>query len=349
MNASIHLRTTALQGVPGASAVVRGKVAAGSVAPGAASLASRAEKVAAVAAEHAAAVDRDSRFPAEAIAAARAERLMGIAVPRELGGEGASIGDVVDVCYMLGRACASTAMIYAMHQTKVACLARHGARQRLASAAAAPACATSSCCSPPRPPRAGAAATSATARRRSSARTRRIALERKATVISYGEARRRHCHDGAARARRGEHRSGPRRIPEGRLYARAAHRLGRARHARHLQRAASSSSHAGASEQILPGSYEKIHAQTMMPVAHLTWSGAWAGIAAGGRRSRARLRAQGRAASGRHAAARAPRISRAPTPRCARCAASIAGALQRFEAAPSDAGDAGIGRLPDRR
>ena len=39
MNASIHLRTTALQGVPGASAVVRGKVAAGSVAPGAASLA----------------------------------------------------------------------------------------------------------------------------------------------------------------------------------------------------------------------------------------------------------------------------------------------------------------------
>ena len=81
MNASIHLRTNALQGVPGASAVVRGKVAAGSVAPAAASLASRAEKVAAVAAEHAAAVDRNSRFPAEAMAAARAECLMGIAVP----------------------------------------------------------------------------------------------------------------------------------------------------------------------------------------------------------------------------------------------------------------------------
>jgi acyl-CoA dehydrogenase len=125
VNASIHLRTT-LQGVPGASAVVRGKVAAGSVAPGAASLASRAEKVAAVAAEHAVAVDRDSRFPAEAMAAARAERRMGIAVPRELGGEGAGIGDVLDVCYVLGRACAATAMVYAMHQTKVACLARHG-------------------------------------------------------------------------------------------------------------------------------------------------------------------------------------------------------------------------------
>ena len=73
---------------------MRGKIAAGSVAPGAASLASRAEKVAAVAAEHAAAVDRDSRFPAEAIAAARAERLMGVAVSR---------------CYALGRACAARA------------------------------------------------------------------------------------------------------------------------------------------------------------------------------------------------------------------------------------------------
>ena len=30
------------------------------------------------------------------------------------------------MCYTLGRACASTAMIFAMHQTKVACLVRHG-------------------------------------------------------------------------------------------------------------------------------------------------------------------------------------------------------------------------------
>jgi hypothetical protein len=35
---------------------------------------------------------------------------------------------VVDICYALGRACAATAMVYAMHQTKVACLARR--RQR---------------------------------------------------------------------------------------------------------------------------------------------------------------------------------------------------------------------------
>jgi acyl-CoA dehydrogenase len=35
----------------------------------------------------------------------------------------------------------------------------------------------------------------------------------------------------------------------------------------------------GDGEQILPTSYGEIHARTMMPIAHLTWSGVWAGIA----------------------------------------------------------------------
>ncbi|HKW49987.1 MAG TPA: acyl-CoA dehydrogenase family protein, partial [Gemmatimonadaceae bacterium] len=34
-------------------------------------------------------------------------------------------------------------------------------------------------------------------------------------------------------------------------------------------------------EQIVPTSYERIHPQTMVPIAHLTWSGVWCGIAAG--------------------------------------------------------------------
>ena len=37
---------------------------------------------------------------------------------------------------------------------------------------------------------------------------------------------------------------------------------------------------AGVSEQILPASYDEILAHTMMPIAHLTWSAVWAGIAA---------------------------------------------------------------------
>jgi len=80
---------------------------------------------AAVAAPAAAAVDRDARFPHEAIAAMREARMLGAAVPRELGGRGATIGELAQTCEVLGRACASTAMIYAMHQIEVVCLVRH--------------------------------------------------------------------------------------------------------------------------------------------------------------------------------------------------------------------------------
>src|SRR5579871_1676443 len=71
-------------------------------------------------------VDRAARFPQKAIDAARAQRLLGVQIPKAFGGDGASIYDITDMCYALGRACSSTAMIFAMHQTKVACLVRHG-------------------------------------------------------------------------------------------------------------------------------------------------------------------------------------------------------------------------------
>ncbi len=85
----------------------------------------RTQAVAAIAAKSAEEIDREARFPEEAITAVRTQRLLGVMVPRELGGEEASLSDVVDVCYRLGRACSSTAMIYAMHQIMVACVIRH--------------------------------------------------------------------------------------------------------------------------------------------------------------------------------------------------------------------------------
>jgi acyl-CoA dehydrogenase len=36
----------------------------------------------------------------------------------------------------------------------------------------------------------------------------------------------------------------------------------------------------GAAEQLLPVPYEVIHAQSMVPAAHILWSSAWAGVAA---------------------------------------------------------------------
>jgi acyl-CoA dehydrogenase len=91
------------------------------------SLVARAQRVAdEVAAPAADEVDRDARFPAEAVDALRVEGLLASLVPTHLGGGGASIAEIADVVAALGSACASTAMVYAMHQIQVACLVRHG-------------------------------------------------------------------------------------------------------------------------------------------------------------------------------------------------------------------------------
>lgn len=88
--------------------------------------AERALRVAAIAAQHADEVDREGRFPAEAVAALREERLFGIQVPRQFGGEDAGMAQVADVCSVLGRACSAAAMVFAMHHIKLASLVTHG-------------------------------------------------------------------------------------------------------------------------------------------------------------------------------------------------------------------------------
>jgi len=77
-------------------------------------LTARARAAADVANVNAAVVDADARFPGEAFAEIRRQRLLGIQVPPALGGEGASIAEIADVCYILGHACSSTALIYAI-------------------------------------------------------------------------------------------------------------------------------------------------------------------------------------------------------------------------------------------
>lgn len=70
-------------------------------------------------------VDRDGRFPVESIAALRDARLLSCAVPVEFGGEGLGLAMLGELAALLGRSCASTAMIFAMHQIQVLSLARH--------------------------------------------------------------------------------------------------------------------------------------------------------------------------------------------------------------------------------
>jgi acyl-CoA dehydrogenase len=239
-----------------------------------ADLTRRAELVAAIAAAAADAVDRETRFPAEAIAAARAQRLLGILVPTELGGEEASVSDVVDVCYALGRACASTGMIYAMHQMMVAALVRHAWPRRLLRRIADEQLLLAS--STTEGQGGGDLRKSACAVER---RNERIALEKSATVISYGAQ----ADVLLTTARRSADSPATDQV----LVALAARdyrleplvgwdTLGM----RGTCSAGFMLKAEGEPGQVLPDAYHKVHTETVMPVAHLSWGAVWAGIAA---------------------------------------------------------------------
>lgn len=79
-----------------------------------------------VAARHAADVDARARFPTETFEALRQAKLLSTAVPRELGGDGASLLELSAACMELASACGSSGMVLAMHHIQVACIARHG-------------------------------------------------------------------------------------------------------------------------------------------------------------------------------------------------------------------------------
>ena len=81
-----------------------------------------------VAPRWAAEVDAQGRFPHEAFDALKQARLLGIMIPREYGGEDATLAEIVDMCAALGQACASTAMIFAMHHIKASSLVFHGGK-----------------------------------------------------------------------------------------------------------------------------------------------------------------------------------------------------------------------------
>jgi acyl-CoA dehydrogenase len=90
------------------------------------STADRIAKAAAVAAQHADDVDAKARFPREAMDALKAERLLGVMIPKEFGGEGLSMAQVGEMCAVLAQHCASSAMIFAMHHIKASSLVKHG-------------------------------------------------------------------------------------------------------------------------------------------------------------------------------------------------------------------------------
>lgn len=238
----------------------------------------RAQIVAGVAAQYAGPVDVAARFPVEAIAAVKQHRLLGLLVPTELGGEGASISEVADVCYQLAQGCSATGMIYAMHQVKVACVVRHMHENPTLQHLMRQLCADQLLLA------------SSTTEGTGGGNVRaseapvvhegdKITLERRATVISYGA-----FADGiVTTARRSAEAAANDQVLI--MFLKENYTLSPLQGWQtlgmrgtcsegYLLKARAPAGH------ILPQPYEVIHAHTMVPCAHLFWGSVWAGIAA---------------------------------------------------------------------
>ena len=258
----------------------------------------RAKAAAEIAAVHADDVDREARFPREAFVAIREQRLLGLLVPVALGGEGASPSEVAEVCYILGAACASTAMIFAMHQVKIACLVRHGRgvawqenlQRRIAAEQLLMASSTTEGAN-------GGNIRSSEAPVRTQGA--RIFLERATSCMSYGE----HADGVVTTARRNETAAASDQVLV--AFLKSDYTLERTQAWDTLGMRGTCSvgfvlRASGETDQVLPDPYERIHSQTMVPFAHMFWSAAWAGLAAGAvKRARDFVRAAARASGGK--------------------------------------------------
>ena len=291
-------------------------------------LRARVEATAAIALKHADAVDREARFPREAFLSARTERLLGLMVPTHLGGEGASVSDVADVCYVLARGCASTAMIFAMHQIMVAILVRHAATspwhnrllRRLSSEQLLLASSTTEGRG------GGDLRNSICAVERSGSR---IALTKSATVMSYGDR----ADAILTTARRSPDAASSDQVLV--AFMKEDYKLDPIMNWDALGMRGTCSSGfnlkgCGDVDQVLPDPYEKIQSHTMMPVAHLTWAAVWCGLAAAAvDRARRSVRSAVRNGS-QQPPPGAAHLTRA-TLSLRALTGTIASALQRFE------------------
>lgn len=241
----------------------------------------------------ASAVDAEARFPAEAFAALKAERLLGALVPTSLGGLGASIADVAAICETLGQRCANTAMIYAMHQIQVHCLVRHGASVPQIRAYLAELCDRQLLLASATTEThvGGDVRTSLCAVLQDGSR---FSLEKSAPVISYGASA-----DGIlVTARRAPDAASSDQVIV--LARREATTLDPISTWDTLGFRGTCSlgftlRTSGPMEHIVPEPYADISARTMLPTSHVVWTSLWLGIATDAvNRARAYIRAEAR-------------------------------------------------------
>ena len=247
--------------------------------------------VVSVAARFADQVDREGRFPIEAVDALRSAGFLGCMFPPELGGQGASLLEIARQCQQLARACSSTAMIYAMHQSQVACIVGHALEQpwhralsrRIAQEGLLLASVTSEV---------GVGGDIGSSKCALIADGDRFTLNKHAPTVSYGAYAdiflvtcRAHAEAPPSdQALVTLLRAECYLMPSGNWDA-----LG-------MRGTCSSAFQLSASvsvEQIVPAAFSVINDESLIPVSHLLWSAAWTGIAAEAlTRARAFLRVQ---------------------------------------------------------
>jgi acyl-CoA dehydrogenase len=256
-----------------------------------------AQRVAQIAGRYADQVDREARFPVEAFDALKHERLLSAMVPARFGGAGLPLADIAAICEILAHGCASTAMIYAMHQIQVACIEQHGSAQpwhqhvltQLVTQQWLLASATSE------ENIGGSMRTSACAVEVSDGRLR---IEKMAPTISYGA----HAEGILVTARRTAESPASDQVlivtllDELTLEKRGTwDSMGMRGTCSEGFRLVAS----GSAEQILPTPFAEIADQTMLPVSHTLWAAVWTGIASDAvERAKAFVRAQARAKPG---------------------------------------------------
>jgi acyl-CoA dehydrogenase len=230
------------------------------------------------AAPNADAVDREARFPVEAIDALREERALSAFVPTELGGGGVSFAAIAAGCFELGRRCGASAMVFGMHQIKTISVARHldGAPwfedylRELADGQRLIASVTSEIGTGGDMGRSVAAVTAT--------ETGTCTFEKQAPTVSYGE----HADDLLVTLRRA-----PDAEPSDQVMVVVRKQQGS------LEQVSSwdplgmrGTCSPGfvvraefAPEQVLPTPFPRVMSETMVPVTHVLWSHLWLGIA----------------------------------------------------------------------
>ena len=257
----------------------------------------------------AAEVDRDARFPVETLRALRDARALSAAVASSLGGLGLGLEPIALACFELGRCCAASAMVFAMHQIQVLTIVRHldGSRwfeeylRRLASEQRLIASATSEVGTGGDMSRSIAAVTEAGGGM--------LSFEKQAPTVSYGA----HADDLLTTLRRGsESEAGDQVLV---LSTKDQTQLEQTGEWDTLGMRGTCSPGfivraTFPAEQILSAPFAKAMSESMVPISHILWSHVWLGIATDAfERARAFVREAARRAPGEPLPA-AQRLSR---------------------------------------